>query len=175
MLLLWNPDRFRDMRLSKPDATSHQYHHQSHCQINDCAILFSLWNSLLASTDETGWAGSIRRKLLGTKVVTHLTCTSADAVCVTWTEWSGTETNKTSIFILRSCEIVCIGVIGSTYIDCLVRNRLRMDVSTVKNPHLKSLENDRLFHIGLDANSDLKNTFGDVKVRGQYSSVRTET
>ena len=35
----------------------------------------------------------------------------------------------------------------------------------LKNPHLKSLDNDMLFHIGLKvADENLKHLFGDIKV-----------
>lgn len=34
----------------------------------------------------------------------------------------------------------------------------------VKNPHLSSIEDDCLFHIGMHAGSNLKDKFGDVKV-----------
>lgn len=35
----------------------------------------------------------------------------------------------------------------------------------VKNPHLSSLEEDILFHIGIKSKNGLKERFGDVKVK----------
>lgn len=38
----------------------------------------------------------------------------------------------------------------------------------LKNPHLKEMEKDVLFHLGLSTDEDLKGLFGDVKVRDSF-------
>lgn len=40
----------------------------------------------------------------------------------------------------------------------------KSSVFQLKNPHLKEMDKDHLFHLGLTTDDDLKGLFGDVKV-----------